>query len=1035
MNDGSSHPPITPELEARVVAMLLGEASEFERDELDRLMKERPQLAEFKQRVEQVHELIGDVVTSESGADGEWKLSDNRRSAVLAVINEQARPAESITVASATRQSWDLRQFVELAVKIAALLCVAGFFGSMMMPPVQMARRTAPEAGVAVSAAPSVEENDLEESRDYSFGIDESVMNREKVSASEESDSRDGPASSLDAIRDTLDSKAGQMSDFYLADDVQYYPLAPPDAPSNPSSGTSRAKNSRVPSFMNGLALVPKEIEDIERSADGESGFAGGAEGLKTEQKQKAAGATFGGRWRAGPVGGGAAGRAGSQQAAESSPDSGSRMNSGSQRSFRSLGRAQDLDRAESPSAGYGMSIPNQSGANPLDPTLPSLNYSAATPYSGRSRDGSGMTDQDREEGFGRQVEVDSADLNGDGDPNSVNRWSVSGGYMVTPQILVEDEREESLGLIESTADQAPTAAGQGVTVFDSRASLDSPRLPSDEQKGLEKGDVAGTAAGKPRAEASRGWYSLDGQRGRRAASGGVVVDGQATLREEAGTTADKTRQLRLSERNDNVPPSDSVAAVGGKAIEPLAKQSEAAAKGAVLLGETVRRQGLDEKSASEEAFSTFSLHVSDVSFKLARSALASGQMPDPSTVRIEEFVNAFDYGDPLPGKDERVACRVEQSTQPFLQQRNLLRVSLRTAAAGRSSGTPLRLTFLLDNSGSMERLDRQQTVRRAFALLARQLTPIDRVTLISFARQPRLLADHVGADQAERLVELIESLPSEGGTNMESALKLAFEKAREHQLENAQNRIILLTDGAVNLGDADPESLASMVESMRHAGIAFDAAGISAEGLNDEILEALTRQGDGRYYLLDSVDSADEGFVRQVAGALRPSAMNVKVQVEFNPERVGRYKLLGFEKHRLKDNEFRDDRIDAAEMAAEEAGVAVYQFEARPEGAGDVGSVSVRFRDMSTGQMIESRWPIPYESATPRLAEAAPSMRIAATAALLAAKLRGESLGETVDLKTLSGIVAGLPQRDRDAARVQQLQLMIQQARQISEP
>ncbi|HYW81307.1 MAG TPA: von Willebrand factor type A domain-containing protein [Thermoguttaceae bacterium] len=442
---------------------------------------------------------------------------------------------------------------------------------------------------------------------------------------------------------------------------------------------------------------------------------------------------------------------------------------------------------------------------------------------------------------------------------------------------------------------------------------------------------------------------------------------------------------------------------------------------------------GLNEKSAEDEAFSTFSLHVSDVSFKLARAALASGQWPEAAKVRVEEFVNAFDYGDPMPSQSENVACRVEQSIHPFLQQRNLMRVSMRTAAAGRLSKTPLRLTILLDNSGSMERIDRQQTVRRAFALLAEQLKPIDQVTLISFARGPRLLADKVSGSQSRQLVGLIDKLPSEGGTNIEAALQLAFEKAQEQRVDDAQNRIVLLTDGAVNLGDANPESLSRMVTRMRNAGIAFDAAGISAEGLNDETLEALTRQGDGRYYLLDSPEAADAGFARQIAGALRPSAKNVKVQVEFNPKRVGRYKLLGFEKHRLKQEDFRNDTVDAAEMAAAEAGMAVYQFEAKPDGEGDVGSVSVRFRDLSTGQMIEKRWPIPYQADAPRPDQAAPSLRIATSAALLAAKLRGEPLGEVVDLKTLSTLLSGLPDRDRNADRVQQLQRMIQQARQVS--
>ncbi|NNE94052.1 MAG: DUF3520 domain-containing protein, partial [Verrucomicrobiales bacterium] len=327
---------------------------------------------------------------------------------------------------------------------------------------------------------------------------------------------------------------------------------------------------------------------------------------------------------------------------------------------------------------------------------------------------------------------------------------------------------------------------------------------------------------------------------------------------------------------------------------------------------------GLSEKMAEQESFSTFSLHVSDVSFKLAQAALDKGEWPEADKIRIEEFVNAFDYGDPLPTQEEKVECRVEQAIHPTLQQRNILRIAMRTAAAGRAGDTPLRLTFLLDNSGSMERVDREETVRRAFGLLADQLQPTDQVSIFSFARQPRLLADQVTGQHASQLSDLVSGLPSEGGTNIELALRAAFEKAREQQDSNAQNRVVLLTDGAANLGDAKPESLAKIVEQMRNAGIAFDTAGIGADGLNDEVLEALTRKGDGRYYLLDQPEDADSGFAKQIAGALRPSAKNVKIQVEFNPERVGRYKLLGFEKHRLKKEDFRDDKVDAAEMAAE---------------------------------------------------------------------------------------------------------------------
>ncbi|MBT8036635.1 MAG: von Willebrand factor type A domain-containing protein [Verrucomicrobiae bacterium] len=400
-----------------------------------------------------------------------------------------------------------------------------------------------------------------------------------------------------------------------------------------------------------------------------------------------------------------------------------------------------------------------------------------------------------------------------------------------------------------------------------------------------------------------------------------------------------------------------------------------------------------DEVITSAKPFSTFSLNVADVSFKLAKVALLEkGQWPDAAKVRTEEFVNAFNYGDSSPRRGEPVACAVEQSAHPFLQQRNLLRVGMKTASVGRS--TPLRLTVLLDNSGSMEREDREASVLAAMQVLASQLGPQDVITLVGFARQPRLLADRITGDQAGQLVRIVANTPSEGGTNLEEALRLARSlAARQHQ-EGAQDRVVLITDGVANLGNTVPEELAREIETMRQQGIAFDACGVGAEGLNDDILEALTRKGDGRYYFLNRAEDADSGFAKQLAGALSPAAKNVKVQVEFNAKRVTKYRLLGFEKHRLKKEDFRNDQVDAAEMAAEEAGNAVYQIQVNPDGEGELGQVFVRFLDTRTNRMVERSWPLPYEPKAKAFDLAAPSMQLAGTAAMLGEKLHGTDAG-----------------------------------------
>jgi len=306
-------------------------------------------------------------------------------------------------------------------------------------------------------------------------------------------------------------------------------------------------------------------------------------------------------------------------------------------------------------------------------------------------------------------------------------------------------------------------------------------------------------------------------------------------------------------------------------------------------------------------------------------------------------------------------------------------------------------------------------------------------VTLIGFARTPRLLAESVSGDQAGKLVELAARTPSEGGTNLEEALALAGKLAMRQKLAAAQNRIVVLTDGAANLGDADPQALAKRVEVFRQNGIAFDACGVVADGLDDSVLEALTRKGDGRYAVINSPEEADASFARQLAGAFRPAAKDVKVQVRFNPARVARYRLIGFEQHRLKTEDFRNDAVDAAELAAEEAAVALYQVEVRPDGEGELGEVSVRFLDTGSGQRVERTWTLAYAAQAPAFVRATPSLQLAGASAFLAEKLRGGALAGQVRLEEFAPVVEGLAAAYPQAERVKEFITMFRQARRLT--
>jgi Mg-chelatase subunit ChlD len=439
------------------------------------------------------------------------------------------------------------------------------------------------------------------------------------------------------------------------------------------------------------------------------------------------------------------------------------------------------------------------------------------------------------------------------------------------------------------------------------------------------------------------------------------------------------------------------------------------------------------EVATADNAFSTFSLNVSDVSFKLAAASLEKGQMPEPATVRSEEFINAFDYRDPEPTGSAPIAFAWERARYPFAHDRDLVRLSVKTAASGRQSGRPLNLVLLLDNSGSMERADRIRIRQECLRVLAGQLQPQDRVSVVAFARTARLWVDGLPGSQAGELPQRVGELTPEGGTNLEDAMNLAYQAALRHFLPNGMNRVVLLTDGAANLGDVEPESLKKKVEGNRRQGIALDCFGIGWDGYNDDLLEALSRNGDGRYGFINTPEAAATEFASQLAGALKVAASDVKVQVEWNPRRVTAYRQIGYAKHQLKKEQFRDNTVDAAEIGAAEAGNALYVVQVNPAGEGPLGTMRVRFKVPGTGDYREHEWPLPYAGATRPLEQGSPALRLAASASAFSEWLVSSPFAAEVTPDRLLGFLNGVPELSPADPRPRKLEWMIRQAKSLA--
>ena len=439
------------------------------------------------------------------------------------------------------------------------------------------------------------------------------------------------------------------------------------------------------------------------------------------------------------------------------------------------------------------------------------------------------------------------------------------------------------------------------------------------------------------------------------------------------------------------------------------------------------------EVATADNAFSTFSLNVSDVSFKLAAAALEKGQMPEPATVRTEEFINAFDYRDPEPAGAAPIAFAWERARYPFAHDRDLVRFSVKTAASGRQPGRPLNLVLLLDNSGSMERADRVRIRQECLRVLAGQLQPQDRVSVVAFARTPRLWVDGLAGAQAAELPGRVGELTPDGGTNLEEALRTAYQTAARHFAANGVNRVVLLTDGAANLGDVQPDSLKRQVETNRKQGIALDCFGIGWEGLNDELLESLSRNGDGRYGFVNTPEAAQSEFAAQLVGALQVAASDVKVQVEWNPRRVTAYRQLGYAKHQLTKEQFRDNTVDAAEIGAAEAGNALYTVQVNPAGEGPLGTVRVRFKVPGTGDYREHEWPLNYDGTARPLDQAGPALRLAGGASAFSEWLVSSPWAAEVTPDRLLGLLASVTDIYAADPRPKQFEQMLRQAKSVS--
>lgn len=332
-------------------------------------------------------------------------------------------------------------------------------------------------------------------------------------------------------------------------------------------------------------------------------------------------------------------------------------------------------------------------------------------------------------------------------------------------------------------------------------------------------------------------------------------------------------------------------------------------------------------KTTASSPLSTFSIDVDTASYSNARRMIEYGADVHPDSVRVEEFINYFSYDYPEPATNDPFSVTTELSDCPWNDEAKLLLVGLKAKDIDMSKREPLNLVFLIDVSGSMFSEDKLPLVQKSFTMLTENLGEDDRISIVTYAGEEKVVLKGTSGADKEKIIEAINSLEASGSTYGEAGINRAYELAEKYFIKGGNNRVLLATDGDLNVGLSTEEELTKLIEEKRESGVFLSVLGFGTGNLKDDRMEALADKGNGNYSYIDSELEAKKVLVEEMAGTLYTVAKDVKIQVEFNPANVRGYRLVGYENRALADRDFADDTKDAGEIGAGHTVTALYEL------------------------------------------------------------------------------------------------------------
>ena len=395
-----------------------------------------------------------------------------------------------------------------------------------------------------------------------------------------------------------------------------------------------------------------------------------------------------------------------------------------------------------------------------------------------------------------------------------------------------------------------------------------------------------------------------------------------------------------------------------------------------------------------DDHLSTFAVDVDTASYTLARRSIQGGNMPDPNSVRVEEFVNFFDHGYPKPN-ERAFAIHLEGAPSQFGNDNLwLMRVGIQGKSVPSHNRKDATLIFTIDVSGSMGSEDRLGLVQRSLSLLVEELRPADKVGIVVYGSRGSVLLEPTSGQDKANIMRAIYELRAGGSTFVEEGLRLAYDMAHYELDPNRITRVILLSDGVANVGETGADAILERIQRSVDKGVTLTTVGVGRGDFNDVLMEQLANDGDGAYYYMDTLSEARRIFVDDLTSTLQVIAKDAKIQVDFNPGVVDRYRLLGYENREIADQDFRDDTVDAGEIGSNHSVTALYELKLRHGAWGRVGTVRIRYQNpganSDTKEVVEVSREIHRDQLATRFRDTSHSFQMAAVVAKYAEILRG---------------------------------------------